>query len=545
MQAIHDILEHRDDLRSYDHIQFQGVVPRTFLCAFVTAAFALPLRVVASYCGLSNFAGLYITRLTLMGMSFMCLRRLCGAIHARAGLGGAWAFALVFVVQFHLPFYASRALPNTFALQLSSLALAAYIEGQRGAQHRWACGAVQLLSVCAAVVRCEIVLWLLCLCLQLGVLPGRSISPFRLARWVAAAAVPAVVLSVSVDSALWQGTSYTRRVPYLNWPLIWPEGMVFYFNGVDQRSQEWGVSPWHWYVTSALPRAVPIGLLGVILGLFFSPARGRLGNDLIVWTAPICGLSLLGHKEVRFIFPSLLAITALGAVSLVDVLENLGKYAHRCRRVITFIVGLCVAACGLSSGARLVASIYNYPAGHALWSLGQYLSAPQRFSGDHGWAIHPVVPLPVSGGSILLNFTALSPLGIEIGDAPSGFLEALHVFEPLPSWAPQGCLVHVDAQSAMSGISRYVHPDADVCGISKEEFVEAALTDGAYAAALLGRDFDFAVSGRRELPGFNVVAAALAYRRFDLRPLLSRRGLPRVSVAPEIFVHQRQRPGSR
>lgn len=40
-------------------------------------------------------------------------------------------FALLALLQFHLPFYASRLLPNTFALATSSLALAYWLERRR------------------------------------------------------------------------------------------------------------------------------------------------------------------------------------------------------------------------------------------------------------------------------------------------------------------------------------------------------------------------------------------------------------------------------
>ncbi len=35
---------------------------------------------------------------------------------------------------------------------------------------------------------------------------------------------------------------------------LWPEGVVLFYNTVENKSAEWGVMPWHWYITNAIPK---------------------------------------------------------------------------------------------------------------------------------------------------------------------------------------------------------------------------------------------------------------------------------------------------
>lgn len=56
MQAMHDFLFHREQLDSYDHHMFPGVVPRSFLGALLVSFAAAPFHLAAQLAGASRFA---------------------------------------------------------------------------------------------------------------------------------------------------------------------------------------------------------------------------------------------------------------------------------------------------------------------------------------------------------------------------------------------------------------------------------------------------------------------------------------------------------
>lgn len=68
--------------------------------------------------------------------------------------------------------------------------------------------------------------------------------------------------------------------------------MTLYF-----RSSEWGVMPFHWYFTSALPRALLGGLPLAGMGVFLEP---RIRSFIAIVTAYVVLYSFLPHKEVCF-----------------------------------------------------------------------------------------------------------------------------------------------------------------------------------------------------------------------------------------------------
>jgi alpha-1,6-mannosyltransferase len=73
---------------------------------------------------------------------------------------------------------------------------------------------------------------------------------------------------------------------------LWPEGEVLFFNTVLNKSSEWGVMSWHWYFSSAIPKAMLFSLLLVPLAIFNKKTRPYL----ICSISFIALYSFLPHK---------------------------------------------------------------------------------------------------------------------------------------------------------------------------------------------------------------------------------------------------------
>ncbi|KAJ8598115.1 hypothetical protein CTAYLR_009502 [Chrysophaeum taylorii] len=320
-QAIHDLwMLGPSRLGEFDHLEFPGTVPRTFLGAIVVSATA---RLVPFFVGGRQARA----RLALGLWWFGGFWRF--AKGARAAFSPETSDALCFITacQFHLPFYATRTLPNSMAMPLILFAYGDFLLGRRAR-------ALLFLVFATFALRCDVA----AIAIPFGFIwtffPPRI--PFLRAVGVSVLGlVVAVSMSVVVDSFFW------RR-------FAWPEGEVFRFNNpVDNRSARWGVSPAHWYLTSALPRALGTALP---LALFFGPFR-----LVVPAISSIALLSTLPHKELRFVFPAL-------------PLLNLAAAAARPRKHLLLLLllspNLAATLFVFARAARL-----NYPGGRALHLL--------------------------------------------------------------------------------------------------------------------------------------------------------------------------------
>lgn len=191
---------------------------------------------------------------------------------------------------------------------------------------------------------------------------------------VLTATIAGLVLTISIDTYLWQSES-----------LLWPELAAFLSNVFPSKdnigASAWGTSPFYWYFTSAIPRLLinPLLLLLIPYG-FTTTLKSSLFDLLFPSTIYTALYSILPHKETRFLFPiippltlSLALITSYIATRHKSFISNL--------TTITIII-TTLATTILSHGILLPLSAQNYPGAFALESL-------HNFHAYHHESTHP------------------------------------------------------------------------------------------------------------------------------------------------------------
>jgi len=561
MQAIHDLLFLGPrKLKQFDHSQFPGVVPRTFLApAAVAAAASLPLALLLRFGVVAKLAAGVFARATLAMFSVAALSRLRGAVELAFGRQASVFLALLTSLQFHLPFYFSRTLPNTFATVVTTVALADWVDGR--APRR----ALVLLAAAAAALRCDVLLLAGVVGLHLlltATLPFLGAVAASLAGGLGAAAA-----SVAFDSPFWgRGALSEAASKEFSWSssrLVWPELLVLLFNApssssssstsatgvVSSASSHWGTSPWHWYLSSALPRAMgAAGLLGLAWAVAFSKGDEKKKTTKTTTTkfvsarhaaAVAAGFvalySFLPHKELRFLMPVLPLFNVVAAVGLAGIwgggdddggggekgeARSKRTKAKRSSFSLSFatlllrsLAAAALAATAATTGLSLAAASKNYPGGVALERL------------------HALVEEQEGAG--------------RGGKAGADFV------------------VHVDVAAAQQGITRFGERSSPASASSSASSSSSSSSSWSYSkdetlkpAELFGAGFTHLVSELSGVPGFELIEAVEGFSGLKVvvgeevsrpspRALLRAfraRTIPRLRLAMEpcIYLHRRK-----
>ncbi|GAA5895619.1 hypothetical protein JCM8208_005282 [Rhodotorula glutinis] len=365
LTAVRDVVVHGlDQPLRYDHVEFEGAVPRSFVAPIALAAAAsLPLK-AASALELvrTGLEAQLIVRLTLALASALSVVFLSRSVRAAYGAKVAKYFLVLAATQFHVPFWAGRTLPNMLAFPLVQIALALFvcppalssISSPRRSTRLHLLSAFSLLTFTAVVVRLELAALVAPFALEhlaRGLVGVREL----LVTGVGSAAA-SIALSVVVDSYFWQSPTW-----------LWPEGEAFLFNVVEGKSADWGVSPASYYFLSALPKLLHLSLLPAFFSLFSDRRTRRLVMPCLAFVAV---LSALEHKEWRFVVYAVPALTVGAAAGVVAV--GALTASPLIRRLLLLSL---LALNALQTLLGLAASTHNYPGADALAFLKAHLGA--------------------------------------------------------------------------------------------------------------------------------------------------------------------------
>ncbi|KYN40384.1 putative dolichyl-P-Man:Man(7)GlcNAc(2)-PP-dolichyl-alpha-1, 6-mannosyltransferase [Trachymyrmex septentrionalis] len=342
LQAMHDVLYHGFNLTEYDHHEFPGVVPRSFLGPIIISGLASPLVACINYLQLNKFFAQYIVRATLGLLVISTLKLYRQALQKIFGVQFTKWFMAITVTQYHFMYYLSRPLPNIMVMPLVLLALFGWLRKSH---------VLFIWSSAAAIIIFRAELAILLGLFLLHNIASQTLTVQRLLKIAVPAGVLFLALTIATDSIFW------RR-------LVWPEGEVFYFNTILNKSSEWGTSPFLWYFYSALPRGLAFSYFLIPLGMFWDIRVRVLTVPAILF---VILFSFLPHKELRFIIYVFPLLNVAAAAACHRIWENRAKTTWNSFLAIVVLSHLVLNA--MFSMFLLCVASFNYPGGLAIARL--------------------------------------------------------------------------------------------------------------------------------------------------------------------------------
>eukprot|EP00057_Strongylocentrotus_purpuratus_P020934 XP_011675408.1 PREDICTED: dol-P-Man:Man(7)GlcNAc(2)-PP-Dol alpha-1,6-mannosyltransferase [Strongylocentrotus purpuratus] len=302
LQGTHDILFHRSNISAYDHLEFPGVVPRSFLGPLFISFLSSPFVVLCS--------------LLHLGATKLSAQYIVTALRAISG----W------MRRDHVAFI----LYTAFAI---------------------------------IVFRSE-------LCMLMGLMLLMELLSKRLAVpqvifWGALGGILSLGATVLVDSIFWQ-----------RW--LWPEGVVFWYNTILNKSSNWGTMPFLWYFYSAIPRGLWTSVVLVPLGCFLDR---RIPWFLLPSLGFVFLYSFLPHKELRFIIYVLPMLNVSAATTIANIFRNVQKSSVMKLLAVGVLGHFAVNI--VATASMLVVSHYNYPGGDVMHQIHQLVPPNADYGKSH------------------------------------------------------------------------------------------------------------------------------------------------------------------
>ncbi|KAJ9049816.1 dolichyl-P-Man:Man(7)GlcNAc(2)-PP-dolichol alpha-1,6-mannosyltransferase [Entomophthora muscae] len=384
LQTIHDFLFLGPKrLKEFDHFEFPGVVPRTCFSGLIISLLVYPYHLLFEILGskgfleyslpLQKYMLLFAARGTLGFLTVLTWMRLGNTLGRLEGRNRELWFLLFSITQFHFLFWGSRPLPNIFALVLSNMGIACWIQAIFAPTPELSLKLkMQFLGwmIPAAVIfRMECLFFaafvFLCdLTVNSSMYPLKTI--FSLARYSLAMFVMSLLVTVSVDSVFWQGSIYDRT------GVVWPEGYVFFFNAILGKSVAWGVLPFKAYFTSFLPKALGAAYVISLCGFLWACVLGLSGRTskalCVRLLSPallfVLFMSNLGHKEWRFLVYVFPVFNLAAAETVSSLTEKINRPSFLW--LVRFMLMAALAANFAFAGISVLVSSINYPGGDAL-----------------------------------------------------------------------------------------------------------------------------------------------------------------------------------
>ncbi|XP_060536342.1 probable Dol-P-Man:Man(7)GlcNAc(2)-PP-Dol alpha-1,6-mannosyltransferase isoform X2 [Cylas formicarius] len=339
IQAIHDILYHRFNLSQYDHFEFSGVVPRSFIGPVFISILVYPIIFLLQCLQVNKFYSQYVVRTALAVCVVGSLNHLSKTLEKQFGSRWVQWFAAVTVTQSHFIFYLSRPLPNIFALPLALLAFDGWFRN---------CHKSFILYSGAAIIIFRVELALFLGILLLHDLIYKRITLRRLIQIAIPGGIGFLILTVVIDSIFWNR-------------FLWPEGEVLWYNTILNKSSNWGTSPFLWYFYSAIPRGLAASTFLVPVGFYLDQ---RVRQVVIPVSIFVLMYSFLPHKELRFIIYVFPCLNIAVATACHRIWENRNK--SPIYHLLSLGVGGHLAVNVMFTLFLLSISAKNYPGGTAI-----------------------------------------------------------------------------------------------------------------------------------------------------------------------------------